>query len=78
MFGTMRTEICKVIGNEIYQSLIIINNYFLGLEAFSLYRVYIKVRCTVLLMAKLDSTETADPWNPPLEIECHLCKSEYL
>jgi len=24
MFGTMRTEICKVIGNVIYQSLIII------------------------------------------------------
>jgi hypothetical protein len=42
MFGTMRTEICKVIGNVIYQSLIIINNYFLGLEAFSLYHVYIK------------------------------------
>jgi hypothetical protein len=40
-----------------------VNNYFLGLEAFSLYHVYIKEngRYTILLMAKLDSTETADP-----------------
>ena len=41
----------------------IINNYFLGLEAFSLYHVYDKEngRCTIPLMAKLDSMETADP-----------------
>jgi hypothetical protein len=63
VFGNLRTEICKVIGNVTQQSLTIINNYFLGLEAFSLHPVYINEngRCTILLMAKLDSTEPADP-----------------
>jgi hypothetical protein len=63
MFGTLRTEICKVIGNLTKQSLTIINNYFLGLEAFSLYHVYIKGngKCSILLLAKLDSAEVADP-----------------
>ena len=58
----------------------IINNYLLGLEAFSLYHVYNKEngRYTILLMAKLDGIETAEPWSPPFETECHLCKSEYL
>jgi len=62
MFGNLRTEISKVIGDETQQSLINIKNYFLGLEAFSLYHVYIKEngRFTILLMAKPDSTEAAD------------------
>jgi hypothetical protein len=63
MFGTLRTEIFKVIGNVTQQSLTIINNYFLGLEAFSFYHVYIKEndRCTILLLTKQNSMETADP-----------------
>lgn len=58
----------------------IIDNYFCGLEAFSFYHVYIKEnsRCIIPLLAKPDSTETADPWTPPLETECHLCKSASL
>jgi len=41
MFGNLRTEICKVIGNVTKQSLTI-TNYLIGLKAFSFYLVYIK------------------------------------
>jgi len=63
MSGTLRTEICKVIVNVTKQSLTIMCNYFLGLEAFGFCHVYIKEngRCTIELLAKLDSMETADP-----------------